>query len=63
MPSLSAEGEVISADGGGEVEVQVGTFRVKVRADTLEYVGRKKKRQPESERGMSSESSMSEREE
>lgn len=53
VPSLSAEGEVISADGGGEVEVQVGTFRVKVQADTLEYVGRKKKRQPESERGMS----------
>jgi len=52
VPSLNAEGEVLSV-GNGEVEVQVGTFRVKVAADSVEFIGRKKKRKPEAERGMS----------
>src|SRR5690606_21771048 len=49
VPSLNAEGEVLSV-GNGEVEVQVGTFRVKVAADSVEFIGRKKKRKPEAER-------------
>lgn len=52
VPSLNSEGEVLST-GDGEVEVQVGTFRVKIEAASLEFVGRKKKRKPEAERGMS----------
>ena len=50
VPSLNAEGEVLSV-GNGEVEA-VGTFRVKVAADSVEFIGRKKKRS-EAERGMS----------
>ena len=52
VPSLNAEGEVLSADGG-EAEVQVGQFRVKVPVESLEFVGRRQKHQPEPERGMS----------
>ncbi len=41
---LNAEGEIVAMDGGGEVEVQVGQFRVRVAPDTLEVRSQRKRK-------------------
>lgn len=41
VASMNSEGEITAIDGGADVEVQVGQFRVRVDADDLEYRGAK----------------------
>jgi DNA mismatch repair protein MutS2 len=49
VPSLKSEGEIVSIQSGDNVEVQVGSLRVRADADTLEWRSGKKKAQEEPE--------------
>ncbi len=51
VPKLSAEGEVVSLDGSTDAEVQVGQFRVRVEANTLEFRAGRKREKPGEEAG------------
>ena len=53
VPRLNAEGEVVGMDGTDEVEVQVGQFRLRVKADALEYRGRPRREKSAGEVGRS----------
>ncbi len=42
VASMNSEGKITAIDGGADVEVQIGQFRVRVDADDLEYRGKAK---------------------